>query len=104
MHIMPTKTNRGDTIVEVLVAILIVSLILAGAYVTAAHSLTATREAQESSEALKLIEGQAEALRTVSNVNPLPPAPDNVFAYPDSFCLNASNNYAIAEPFKNTVT
>jgi type II secretory pathway pseudopilin PulG len=99
MQLTSTKTSRGDTIVEVLVAILIVSLVLAGAYVTAAHALTATRQAQERSEALKLIEGQAEALRTVSAVNPLPSP--NAFTDLDSFCLNANMNYALADAFNN---
>lgn len=88
MHIT-SPSNQGDTIVEVLIAILIVSFILAGAYVTTSYSLTATRQAQERSEALKLVAGQAEQLKSISTENPLPT--NNIFNNAVSFCINSSN-------------
>jgi type II secretory pathway pseudopilin PulG len=56
--------ERGDTIVEVLIAIAVISLVLQGAYVTTHKSLIATRDAQEHAEALKLLEGQIESIRS----------------------------------------
>jgi prepilin-type N-terminal cleavage/methylation domain-containing protein len=58
--------ERGDTIIEVLVAITIVSMILGGAYVTSHNSLIATRDAQEHANALQLAQGQVELLRTLA--------------------------------------
>jgi len=55
--------QRGDTIVEVLICIGIVSLILTGAYVTTHRSSLAIRDAQEHAEALKLAQGQLEQIR-----------------------------------------
>ena len=55
--------QRGDTIVEVLICIGIVSLILTGAYVTTHRSSIAIRDAQEHAEALKLAQGQLEQIR-----------------------------------------
>lgn len=55
--------QRGDTIVEVLIAIVIISLILGGAYVTSHDSLDATLDAQEHSDALQLTQAQIELLR-----------------------------------------
>lgn len=55
--------QRGDTIVEVLVCIAVVSLILAGAFVTTHRSSTGVRNSQEHAEALKLIQSQVEQLR-----------------------------------------
>ena len=58
--------ERGDTIVEVLISIAVVSLILGGAYVTTNKSLQGTRAAQERSDALKLVEGQLETIKAVA--------------------------------------
>jgi Tfp pilus assembly protein PilV len=77
--------QRGDTIVEVLISIAIVSMILGGAYVMTNRSLQATRGAQERSNALKVVEAQLETLKSIAggaNTNlvmgPNPPA---------SFCI-----------------
>ncbi len=61
--------NRGDTIVEVLIAISVVSIILGGAYVTSSRSLGNIRGAQERIEALKLIEGQLERLSVIAQTD-----------------------------------
>jgi type II secretory pathway pseudopilin PulG len=59
----------GDTIIEVLIAMTIVSLILGGAYVTTNNSLLATRDAQEHDEALQLVQSQIEALKAIVATN-----------------------------------
>lgn len=53
----------GDTIVEVLLAIAITSVVLAGAYVAVDRSMKANRSAQERSEAVKVAEAQIERLK-----------------------------------------
>lgn len=62
--------ESGDTIVEVLIAIGVVSLILGGAYVTTNRSLVATRSAEERGNALKLAESQVEQLKGLAKSNP----------------------------------
>lgn len=62
--------ERGDTIVEVLIAIAVVSLVLGGAYVTTNKSLLATRAAEERGNALKLAESQVEQLKGLAKVDP----------------------------------
>lgn len=57
----------GDTIVEVLIAITIVSVVLAGAFTSATNSSGTVRDAQERGEALKLLESQVEKLRVLAN-------------------------------------
>ena len=52
----------GDTIVEVLVAIAVLSVVLAGAYVTSNRSLNAELNAQEHTQALTIAQGQVEDL------------------------------------------
>ncbi len=55
--------NVGDTIIEVLVSMAIVSTILGGAFVTTRQSQVGVRNSQEHAEALKLVESQLEQLR-----------------------------------------
>jgi type II secretory pathway pseudopilin PulG len=61
---MSRLTEAGDTIVEVLICIAIVSTILGGAFVTTRNSQVGVRDSQEHAEALKLLESQLEQLRS----------------------------------------
>jgi type II secretory pathway pseudopilin PulG len=62
-------SERGDTIVEVLISIAVISLILGGAFVATNRSLTATRDTQERSDGLKLVESQIELLKSQVSTN-----------------------------------
>jgi type II secretory pathway pseudopilin PulG len=53
----------GDTIVEVLISMAIVSVILAGAYAITTQDLKATQDASERSQAQQLVQQQIELLR-----------------------------------------
>ena len=64
---MITKNQTGDTIVEVLLAIAVVSSVLGGAYVAANRSLNTNRAAQERTEAAKLVESQIERLKVATS-------------------------------------
>lgn len=55
--------HRGDTIVEVLIAVSIVSFILVTAYATSTRAMGSIREGQERQEALSLAQSQIELLR-----------------------------------------
>lgn len=80
-----TRNQKGDTIVEVLLAIAIVSAVLGGAYASASKSLQGTRQAQERGEALKLVEGQIERLK--STLGSPRPEIRAVAQSPNDFCL-----------------
>jgi type II secretory pathway pseudopilin PulG len=54
--------QSGDTIVEVMVAMVILMMVLVGAYVTANRSMNSERDAQEHAEALTIAQGQVEDL------------------------------------------
>ena len=62
--------ERGDTIVEVLIAIAIISTVLVAAYQTTTRSVLATQSTQEHSQALKYAETQMEYLRAAHTFNP----------------------------------
>jgi prepilin-type N-terminal cleavage/methylation domain-containing protein len=86
--------QRGDTLVEVLIAIAVISLVLAGAYVTTNRSLQATRAAQERGHALKLAESQLEQLKSIAVTDP-----DALFGpgTPMPFCVSQSITIVAAE-------
>lgn len=88
MFIRPRKlAERGDTIVEVLISIAVISLVLGGAFVTTNRSLQGTRQAQERVNATKLVESQIEQLRAVA-------ASQSAFIFgsgvPASYCISGS--------------
>jgi prepilin-type N-terminal cleavage/methylation domain-containing protein len=60
--------QRGDTIVEVMIAIAIVSLVLATAYGVSNRNTIAIQATQEQTQAQHLAESQLEALRTVGGI------------------------------------
>jgi len=69
--IKPLRHNQsGDTIIEVLICIAVVSLVLAGAYVSTNRNTLLTLDAQEHGQALKLVETQLEFLRAAAQPNP----------------------------------
>ncbi len=79
---------RGDTIIEVLVSITVISVILGGAYASSNRSLNATRQAQERGESLKLAEQQLERLKTVARLQPALLTETEPF-----FCINEDLTY-----------
>jgi type II secretory pathway pseudopilin PulG len=86
MRRLQGKGERGDTIVEVLIAIVIVASVIGGAYVVSNKSLQATRSAQERQNALKLSESQVEQLKSL-----IATAPASIFGVtaPTKFCLSS---------------
>ena len=81
------RTRRGDTIIEVMLAMAIIGLILAAAYSTASRNLRTSRFTQERTEALKIAEGQIELMKSLSGANRdqlYPPATGD-------FCMNPSS-------------
>lgn len=96
--------SRGDTLVEVLVCIAIVSTILAGAFVVTGHSRQGVENAQEHAQAMKMLESQIEQLRASATGSTASPA---IFTQAGSFCMSngavalvtsSSCNIGSAEP------
>jgi prepilin-type N-terminal cleavage/methylation domain-containing protein len=81
---MGRREQRGDTLVEVLICVLIVSMILTGAFVTTNRSTIGVRDSQEHAEALKLVQSQLEQVRQNAAQNDA-----EVFDHPVStpFCM-----------------
>jgi prepilin-type N-terminal cleavage/methylation domain-containing protein len=83
-------SQAGDTIVEVMIVLAVLSLALSISYATANRSLLDTRQAQENSEASELAESQVEGLRTLSVVGDTP----NIFQA-GPYCLSQTIPYTI---------
>jgi Tfp pilus assembly protein PilV len=64
------KHERGDTIVEVMISLIVISSILVGAFLVARTSSRNIRSSEEHSQALNLLQGQVELLRTYAIAEP----------------------------------
>jgi Tfp pilus assembly protein PilV len=62
--------QAGDTIVEVIIAVLVVSTLLTGAFVVTNRSTQSVRDSQEHAEALQALQGQLELLRGAADATP----------------------------------
>lgn len=62
--------ERGDTIVEVLIATAIISLVLVLAYATATRNARVAQETREQTQAVKIAERQVELLRNSNLTSP----------------------------------
>lgn len=65
-------SQKGDTIVEVLIAIAVASAVLGSAFLVVNKTSKNVRQSQEHAEALKLVEGQVELLRYRAGERALP--------------------------------
>lgn len=82
-----SKLNQiGDTIVEVLVVIVVLSVVLISAYGIAVRSLQDTQTTQERAYALKVAEGQLERLRALAASGD----PNDVLNKTEGFCLDSN--------------
>lgn len=67
----PRRTDqRGDTIVEVLVALAVLGAVLGGAYVVVNRNVLSNQSSQERIQAVKIAESQFERLKIVAANNP----------------------------------
>lgn len=76
----------GDTIVEVMISVVVLSLVVGGAYSVANRSLKMGRQAQERSEALKLAESQLENIKAKAAT-----ATDPALFSASGFCFNPTD-------------
>ena len=100
--------QRGDTIVEVLFALIVIGIILTGGYSVVTRSILDEQDAQEHSYALGLVQSQIEQLRGYVLSNPTATLPFATTAgcmitsspyISSSSCtqpLNATENYTVS--------
>jgi type II secretory pathway pseudopilin PulG len=80
--------QAGDTIIEVLIAVAVVSAVLSGAFLTTSHTVKNIQQSQEHEEALGLLQGQMERLKVVTKDRA---AAAPFFATDSPFCLSTAN-------------
>jgi len=64
MKIITSKSQAGDTIIEVLIAMAILALVMVGAYVSSSRSLRNGTDAANRQQALALAEQQVEIIKS----------------------------------------
>lgn len=83
------RNSRGDTIVEVMIAVLVLGAVLASAYTLSNRSLGGVRDSQEHAEGLKVAETQLEQLKQVADT------PGNPGRDMNGTSIYSSNNFCI---------
>lgn len=73
-----TGSERGDTLVEVMIVLAVLGLAIGISYATANRSLLQAREAQENSQAVHRLEQQVELIRSLAPVV-APPVNKDIF-------------------------
>ncbi len=92
------RQSRGDTIVEVMIALTILSFALTTSYSTVNRSMQSARNSQEHSEALQYLNSQVELARADA-------ADVNLYNALTSFCMNATAKpVALSDPACTTGT
>jgi type II secretory pathway pseudopilin PulG len=79
------QNQSGDTIVEVLMVVIVVSVVLSAGYGIAVRSLQSIQLEQERTFALKVAEGQLESLKAAAIKTP------NVLANASNYCVVNTN-------------
>src|SRR5438876_1235180 len=91
------RSQRGDTIVEVLIVVAVIGQLLAISFVTVNRSVSYVRQSEESSSAAGYVQSQVEALRSLAATAHIrlpskwsAPAPNddkNIFKPTTGFCI-----------------
>lgn len=66
MNMRDRHHQAGDTIVEVVISVAVISAVLIGAYTLTVQSTQAVRTSEEHAQALQLLQGQVELLRNAA--------------------------------------
>ncbi|MDB5181697.1 MAG: hypothetical protein JWP13_460 [Candidatus Saccharibacteria bacterium] len=89
--------ERGDTIVEVMIAIAVVSSVLAGAFTVTQKSTLAVRDGQERGEMLQILQGQVELVRAVALTQTT--GPSSIYSSsPKYFCIDSATRSKVGYP------
>lgn len=88
MQLIRFKNQRGDTIVEVLIAVAVLSAVLATSYAIVGRNTKSYQQVNEHTEALKLAETQLERLGSIAKGDDTG-LKDSVFTGTAPFCIGA---------------
>lgn len=91
MSMRSVLKQRGDTIVEVLIALSIISLVITVSYATAQRSLRLGQRAQERLEAVKVAESQIETLKGMGAFTDTRDIFAAGYVSTNSFCVSPSS-------------
>jgi type II secretory pathway pseudopilin PulG len=91
MFMMLRNKNKGDTIVEVLLASVLLSIVLAGAYSLSSRATRLNQSAYERSRATNLVQEQAELLKSIKNTGSSEWNNVTLLIQPEEFFYNCRN-------------
>jgi type II secretory pathway pseudopilin PulG len=89
MRFIPSRTEAGDTIVEVMIAIAVISSVLVGAFLVSSTSTRSVQDTGERAQALQVAQSQVEMIRAyVGGGGSFSPA--------TNYCMQASDSYKMS--------
>ena len=88
--------QTGDTIVEVIIAVAVVSALLAGAFVVTNRSTHTVQDSQEHAQALQALQGQVELVRAAAAAKMLPNAGTTPSTMTMPFCMGSNLTVYVA--------
>jgi Tfp pilus assembly protein PilV len=83
------KHERGDTIVEVMISLIIISSVIVGAFVVSRISSRNIRNSEEHSQALQMLQGQVEMLKAYGDSHT---GSANLLPTSGTFCMKSDGN------------
>lgn len=87
MSMWRMRREAGDTIIEVLISVVVVSSVLVSAFAVVNKTSQYTIQNQEHNVALKILEGQMERLK-IASVDP----GSDMYTYSKTFCMGGAND------------
>lgn len=92
------QRQRGDTIIEVLIAATVISAVIMGAYLLTQRSTSTVLYAQEHAEMVQVLQGQVEQVRALALAQKTPTG--GIYS-PGEFCVDASDPTDIKPVYKS---
>lgn len=93
-RVSPERAQAGDTIVEVLICIAVVSTVLVGAFLVSSRSTAAVQDSAEHTQGVQYVQGQVEALRTYLQGNTAADVSSKLPTH-TTFCMDPTNTAAV---------
>jgi Tfp pilus assembly protein PilV len=88
---MKTMSQKGDTIVEVLIAMTVLATVIAGAYAISNKSMISAQQAQERTQATKLAEGQVDRLKYIAGLTNQTQFEQLILSATPNKCIDSNN-------------
>lgn len=89
MRVLRWRKQTGNTIIEVMIALSIIGIILAGAYATSTRSLRITRQSEERTQSVQIAKNQLEVIKAMASSATSEAGSEKIWDETRPFCINS---------------